>query len=183
MRVILTTAQIRRIHARTVGTLAESEFEDWLSAECPGVRDSGRGTYSKFSVLMPPDAWLWVRDLLVTHTIRADGRRTYTEGRTSAWHTLTRIVVTAVNRRTAHPAFAGCSAVGARTEELVGWEKDGKITPFASLAAPGARFVTLIPYVRRVADAPITTWVEGPLQVDLALQEESAHLIFCRPVH
>lgn len=173
MRVLLSNAQIERILARTVLTDAHRHFCWWLE------RQHDPFNARQLSVLMPPDAWRWVRDLLIDFTIHPSGSRRQVPSRTSAWHTLTRTVVQAVNARQAHPGLRGQFAVGVHEEILPAWGQHG----FASLAEPDDVFRILVPFQRKVAgDLIITGWSAGKPTYDLALEEEAHHLLFCRPV-
>lgn len=171
MRVLLTPAQVERILARTVESSLHKHFCWWLETEHTRIG-------KKVSVLMPPDAWLVARDILVDFTIRDDGRRRQVATRTSAWHTLTRVIVHAVNVRQAHPGPRGQFALNVHEEIIPVWGT----RPFASLASSEDKFQILVPYQRKVAGNLIVTgWAPGKPTYDLALEEEAHHLLFGSP--
>lgn len=135
----------------------------------------------RFSVLMPSDAWLWIRDLLVAHCYHANGRPQRGIEREASWNTLCRTVVTAVNRRQAHPALTGRAMAGSHIEIIPCWT-DAKVHAFSSLARDGAAFSVLVPTTTHKLGLSITEWKPGIPSHDSALMEEAAHLIFRREV-
>lgn len=180
MRIALTEDQISRIWVLATGTPVTEDLWRWLAMDHVPVRWS-RGRTTSWSVLMPPDAWLWVRDLLIARCYHANGRPQRGIEREASWNTLCRVVVTAVNRRQAHPALTGRAVAGAHIEIIPCWT-DERLHAFYSMANEDAAFAVLVPTTTHRSGLSITEWKPGVPSHDSALMEQSAHLIFRREV-
>ena len=183
MRVSLTPSQLDQVQTIANNQPQWEELDRWLGVDHVVARSSPDGVVSRLSVLMPPDAWLLINEALIARCYYEDGRRRTIE-RMSSWNTLTRIVTTAINRRTAHPGLRGAAMAGTHIEVLPCWGPASKASfiPFCSLASAHSTFLTLAPLSGRSNGIAVTRWMQGHFEHDSVLEEEALHLRFAREV-